>query len=79
MPDGRRIAYRRLVGASPLVVFLPGYKSDMNGSKAGAVLNWACTHGHACLLLDYSGCGQSEGDFAEGIAVALAQRGGGAD
>lgn len=66
MPDGRRIAYRRLVGASPLVVFLPGYKSDMNGGKAGAVLNWACTHGHACLLLDYSGCGQSEGDFAQG-------------
>ncbi len=66
MPDGRRLAYRRLAGARPMVVFLPGYRSDMNGGKANAVLEWAYGHGHACLLLDYSGCGQSDGDFADG-------------
>ncbi|WP_428331894.1 alpha/beta hydrolase [Novosphingobium sp.] len=66
MPDGRRLAYRRLAGARPMVVFLPGYRSDMNGGKANAVLDWAHTHGRACLLLDYSGCGQSDGDFAQG-------------
>jgi len=66
MPDGRRLAYRRLAGARPMIVFLPGYRSDMNGGKATAVLDWAYTNGHACLLLDYSGCGQSDGEFADG-------------
>ena len=36
MPGGRRIAYRYLPGAGPLLVFLPGYRSDMSGIKAGA-------------------------------------------
>jgi alpha/beta superfamily hydrolase len=47
-------------------VFLPGYMSDMAGSKAQAVFDWAMAQGRACLLLDYSGCGLSEGDFAQG-------------
>jgi pimeloyl-ACP methyl ester carboxylesterase len=66
MPDGRRIAYRHLTGAGPALVFLPGYMSDMAGSKASAVFDWARKEGRACLLMDYSGCGESEGDFAEG-------------
>jgi len=66
MPDGRRIAFRLAPGAGPAVVFLPGYKSDMAGGKATAVLEWAEAAGRACLLLDYSGCGESEGDFADG-------------
>jgi pimeloyl-ACP methyl ester carboxylesterase len=66
MPDGRRIAYRFAPGADPALVFLPGYMSDMAGGKATAVFDWACAHGRACLLLDYSGCGRSEGDFADG-------------
>ncbi len=65
-PDSRRIAHRFLPGAAPAVVFLPGYMSDMRGGKAQAVLRWAAAQGRACLLLDYSGCGQSSGDFAEG-------------
>lgn len=66
MPDGRRIAYRQLAGAGPVLVFLPGYMSDMAGSKASAIFDWAGKEGRACLLMDYSGCGESEGDFAEG-------------
>ncbi len=66
MPDGRRIAFRLAPGTGPAIVFLPGYMSDMTGSKAQAVLQWAQTQGCACLLLDYSGCGASEGDFADG-------------
>ncbi len=66
MPDGRRLAYRHCVGAGPAVVFLPGYKSDMAGAKACAVMAWAQQRGNGCLMLDYSGCGQSEGDFAQG-------------
>src|SRR5215218_6757995 len=66
MPDGRRIAYRLNSGGGPALVFLPGYMSDMAGGKATAVFDWARTEGRAALLLDYSGCGESPGDFAEG-------------
>jgi pimeloyl-ACP methyl ester carboxylesterase len=70
LPDGRRIAFRKTEGAgtqnAPTLVFLPGYMSDMAGTKAIAVFEWAQANGRACLLLDYSGCGESAGDFAEG-------------
>jgi pimeloyl-ACP methyl ester carboxylesterase len=54
--DGLRIAYRMVKGKGPTLVFLPGYMSDMQGGKQGG----------ACLRLDYSGCGESEGDFKDG-------------
>lgn len=63
---GIRIALRQTAGAGPALIFLPGYKSDMAGSKACALFDWAAASGRACLLLDYSGCGQSSGDFANG-------------
>jgi pimeloyl-ACP methyl ester carboxylesterase len=66
LPDGRRIAYRHHAGASPALVFLPGYMSDMAGSKASALMAWATGQGRECLLFDYSGCGSSDGDFADG-------------
>jgi pimeloyl-ACP methyl ester carboxylesterase len=66
LTDGRRIAFRFTAGSGPALVFLPGYMSDMAGSKASAVFDWAVANGHACLLLDYSGCGESEGAFADG-------------
>ncbi|MDG2002273.1 MAG: alpha/beta hydrolase [Novosphingobium sp.] len=66
MPDGRRIAWRHTPGDGPTLVFLPGYMSDMAGGKACAVFDWAAAHGRACLLLDYSGCGESGGLFADG-------------
>jgi pimeloyl-ACP methyl ester carboxylesterase len=65
--DGRRVAFRYTHGAEPCLVFLPGYMSDMSGSKATALFEEAQDKGRACLLLDYSGCGQSDGDFAEGM------------
>ncbi|HMO69786.1 MAG TPA: alpha/beta hydrolase [Novosphingobium sp.] len=66
LPDGRRIAYRFAPGSGPALVFLPGYMSDMAGGKAQAVMAHARAKGQACLLLDYSGCGESDGTFAEG-------------
>lgn len=66
MPDGRRIAYRHATGDGPTLVFLPGYMSDMAGGKATALFAEAQAKGRACLLLDYSGCGESLGDFADG-------------
>ncbi len=64
--DGVRLAYRHLPGKSPTIVFLPGYMSDMQGSKALALADWAERHGQAMLRLDYSGCGESEGEFEDG-------------
>jgi pimeloyl-ACP methyl ester carboxylesterase len=71
MPDGRRIAHRHTPATadqidSPTLVFLPGYMSDMAGSKATSLFARAQEEGRACLLLDYSGCGQSAGTFANG-------------
>ena len=71
LPDGRRLAYRFTAGdpnsgGAPALVFLPGYMSDMAGGKAQAVFDWAARQHRACLLLDYSGCGESDGDFADG-------------
>lgn len=63
---GQQIAYRHAPGLGPAVVFLPGYMSDMAGGKATAVFDWCAQNGRECLLLDYSGCGESSGDFADG-------------
>jgi pimeloyl-ACP methyl ester carboxylesterase len=64
--DGIRLAYRYLPGNGPTIVFLPGYMSDMQGSKAQALAAWAESEGRAMLRLDYSGCGKSEGSFEDG-------------
>lgn len=66
LPSGQQMAYRHLAGISPTIVFLPGYMSDMAGGKAQAVLEWARGQGRGCLLLDYTGCGESDGEFADG-------------
>ena len=64
--DGVRLAYRHLTGRSPTLVFLPGYKSDMQGSKAQALAAWAATQRVDMLRMDYSGCGESDGAFEDG-------------
>jgi pimeloyl-ACP methyl ester carboxylesterase len=48
------------------MIFLPGYMSDMAGSKASALFEWAQETGRSCLLVDYSGCGESPGEFSDG-------------
>lgn len=64
-PGRPRLAYRHVAGSGPTIVFLPGYMSDMAGGKATALFDWATAEGHACLLLDYAGCGMSDGLFAD--------------
>jgi len=64
--QGDALAYAHVGGLGPLLVFLPGYMSDMRGDKATALFDWATETGRACLLLDYSGCGASGGDFLAG-------------
>lgn len=65
-PQGRRIAYHRTAGAGPGVVFLGGFRSDMGGTKALALQDWAERTGRAFVRFDYSGHGQSSGDFLDG-------------
>jgi pimeloyl-ACP methyl ester carboxylesterase len=64
--QGRRIAYHLTAGAGPCVVFLGGLKSDMEGTKAVHLEDWARAKGRAYLRLDYSGHGQSSGTFEQG-------------
>jgi len=62
----RSIAVRARPGASPGLVWLGGFKSDMKGTKAEALDRWAEEARRACVRFDYSGHGESGGDFTEG-------------
>ncbi|WP_207099643.1 alpha/beta hydrolase [Paracoccus shandongensis] len=65
-PAGRRIAFQRSTGRGPGVVFLGGFKSDMTGTKAAWLHDWARGQNRAFLRFDYSGHGDSSGSFEEG-------------
>ena len=65
-PQGRRLAYHMSAGKGPCIVFLGGLKSDMEGTKALFLEEWARSRGHAFLRFDYSGHGESSGAFEEG-------------
>lgn len=73
--DGRRIAYRyRPPGAGkPTIVFLPGYASDMEGTKAVAIDAFCGQRDIGCLRIDYSGSGSSGGNFADGTLTRWLQ------
>jgi pimeloyl-ACP methyl ester carboxylesterase len=62
----RRIAVRSRDGATPGLFWLGGFKSDMKGTKALALDEWAGKQGRSCIRFDYSGHGESGGDFAGG-------------
>ena len=71
LPDGSRLAYhatpaRESDDATPGVVFLGGFMSDMTGDKATSLEAWARRTGRAYLRLDYSGHGRSDGAFRDG-------------
>jgi pimeloyl-ACP methyl ester carboxylesterase len=60
-----RLAYHLTEGTTPTIVFLCGYASDMEGTKALALEAWARAAGRGFLRFDYSGCGASPGDFED--------------
>ena len=64
--DGIELAWARLDGKSPTIVFLPGFNSDMAGIKATSLRDWCAATGRAMLRLDYSGHGESGGAFTDG-------------
>jgi pimeloyl-ACP methyl ester carboxylesterase len=65
LAGGRTLAYRRTEGSGPPILFLPGYMSDMEGTKALALEAGARAQGRAFLRFDYGGCGLSEGPFEQ--------------
>lgn len=65
-PEARNLVYRRTAGQGPGVVFLGGFKSDMEGTKALYLEQWARARGRAFLRFDYSGHGRSSGAFVDG-------------
>ncbi len=65
-PQGRKIAYHLTPGTGPTVVFLGGFKSDMGGTKAIFLEDWARDSGRAFLRFDYSGHGESSEAFTDG-------------
>ena len=70
--NGVELAWVRLAGTSPTVVFLPGFRSDMTGDKATALATFCGERGVAILRFDYSGHGASSGDFLDGTIGAWA-------
>lgn len=65
-PDGETLAWRRVAGAGPTVVWLGGFRSDMSGTKAQALADWAQARGHSFVRFDYFGHGESSGAFEAG-------------
>jgi hypothetical protein len=64
--DGAAIAWRRNVGRGPTLLWLGGFRSDMSGTKAGALATWAADEGRDFLRFDYFGHGASDGRFEDG-------------
>src|SRR5882757_873845 len=64
--EARPIAVRARAGSVPGLLWLGGFKSDMQGTKALALDGWAAAHGRAYVRFDYSGHGESGGAFVDG-------------
>jgi hypothetical protein len=69
-PDGEALAWRRVEGQGPTVVWLGGFRSDMSGTKAEALAEWAGANGRRFLRFDYFGHGESSGDFVKGGCIS---------
>ncbi len=67
---GRDIAVRSLPGSGPGLFWLGGFKSDMAGTKATYLVEFAAARGLANVRFDYSGHGISGGAFEDGTISA---------
>ncbi|BCJ92404.1 alpha/beta hydrolase [Terrihabitans soli] len=68
--NGRKLALRITPGAGPATIWLGGFKSDMQSTKAQIIADWAAANGRANLRFDYSGHGESDGRFEDGTISA---------
>ena len=69
-PDGEQIAWRRVDGRGPTILWLGGFRSDMAGTKAQALAEWAHDTDRSFLRFDYFGHGESSGDFVLGGSIS---------
>jgi pimeloyl-ACP methyl ester carboxylesterase len=67
--DGERIAYARRTGSKPGIVWLGGFKSDMEGTKAKALDAWCAARSQTYVRFDYFGHGKSSGAFRDGTVT----------
>jgi len=63
---GERIAWRALDGRGPGLLWLGGFRSEMTGTKATALAEWAARTGRTLVRFDYAGQGASSGRFEDG-------------
>jgi pimeloyl-ACP methyl ester carboxylesterase len=61
--EGERLAWRRVDGRGPTVVWMGGFRSDMAGTKAQALAERAAAEGRSFLRFDWTAHGESSGDF----------------
>ncbi|XP_051881896.1 palmitoyl-protein thioesterase ABHD10, mitochondrial-like isoform X2 [Pristis pectinata] len=64
-PNLPKLAYKRTKGRNPGVLFLPGFASTMKADKALALEEFCKSLGHSFVRFDYTGCGESGGNFSE--------------
>ena len=64
--DGRRLAFRHRRGASPAMMFLPGFRSDMDGAKATALQAHGVTTGRGFLRSTIAAMAAPSGRFEDG-------------
>jgi pimeloyl-ACP methyl ester carboxylesterase len=65
-PGGDLVAYKKMDGAQPGVIFLHGLMSDQNGTKALALTAHCARTGQSCIRFDMYGHGESSGRFVDG-------------
>jgi pimeloyl-ACP methyl ester carboxylesterase len=71
--DNEQLAFERADGAGRQVLWLGGFGSDMTGTKAQALADWAARASHGFVRFDYSGHGRSSGDFRAGTITRWRQ------
>jgi len=67
--DGANIAWKRIAGRGPTLIWLGGFRSEMSGTKAGALAEWAAGQERDFLRFDYFGHGMSDGRFEAGTVT----------
>lgn len=65
LKNGGKIAYNKVEGSTPGIMFLGGFRSDMSGVKAIALENFCKKQGRAFIRFDYEGHGESSGKFED--------------
>jgi pimeloyl-ACP methyl ester carboxylesterase len=64
-PDGETLAFKAVAGDGPTVIWIGGFRSDMEGTKALALEQAARERGWSFVRYDHFAHGQSSGDWRQ--------------